>query len=209
MKDQFADEHRIPLVRIHRLNSEWQKRIAIAASRAARKKALGGFVEDLAKVYLQPALENAITSERLAWFYGRCGSSDVRFAIRSHLLAFVHGPEDEQLIEELLTAEIHSWLARAQSMAGDTTAPGKIVTQSGTRRARSRDEDAAKLRRHIRELRDAGITHREICQRLDEQGWPRPARASWRHLTWSRAYKDPKHGPSVKKWISDAAGKLT
>jgi hypothetical protein len=70
---------------------------------------------------------------------------------------------------------------------------------------RSRDEYSVQLESKIREFKDAGDKQVDMCRRLDQQGFKPPAGVRWRHLTWLKAFHDPKYGPSVKKYLSKAS----
>ncbi len=52
----------------------------------------------------------------------------------------------------------------------------------------------------IRQLRAAGHSQQEICNRLSDT--PRPKNAAWKDLTWPAAFKDKTFRGAVKSWIS-------
>ena len=66
--------------------------------------------------------------------------------------------------------------------------------------SRRRDPGLQSLKVRVRELREEGLSHEQICSRLGDTA--RPPHAAWRHLTWIVAYK--RHTSAVTKWISDA-----
>jgi hypothetical protein len=65
---------------------------------------------------------------------------------------------------------------------------------------RKRDHGVAQLRLRVRKLRNDGLTHQEVCDRLGSAA--RPPRARWRDLPWPLAYK--RHTSAVTKWLSEA-----
>ncbi len=69
------------------------------------------------------------------------------------------------------------------------------------RRQRRRDPGLQQLKARIGKLREEGLTHREICERLGDG--LRPPYVKWRDLSWPIAYK--RHTPAVAKWLSEAA----
>jgi hypothetical protein len=71
-----------------------------------------------------------------------------------------------------------------------------------TKRPRERKLDPAvqRLKRQVRELRAAGLSHQEICERLGSGD--RPPRAAWKDLPWPKAYRE--HPAAVTKWLSEA-----
>jgi hypothetical protein len=80
---------------------------------------------------------------------------------------------------------------------------GRRNVERGTRRASRRSE---KERQTIREIQGiVGLTHYEICQRLDRQGYPLPKLAHWKGETWSSAYRQNRS--AVAKWITNVTRK--
>jgi hypothetical protein len=68
------------------------------------------------------------------------------------------------------------------------------------RRKRKTDPEVQQIKEHVRKLRKGGLDYREICDRLGTA--KRPPRASWRDLSWPKAYL--KHKSTVTKWLSEA-----
>jgi hypothetical protein len=65
-------------------------------------------------------------------------------------------------------------------------------------RRRSQDGRIIEVKGRIREMKEAKMSGKEICDRLGDA--PRPLRAVWRDLPWPEAWKH--HQGSVAKWIS-------
>ena len=57
-----------------------------------------------------------------------------------------------------------------------------------------------RTKQEIRRLIDAGLTHQQVCERLDQA--PRPANAAWNALSWPEAFRDRRYRGAVKSWIS-------
>jgi hypothetical protein len=66
--------------------------------------------------------------------------------------------------------------------------------------ARSRVEKLVSFESTLREMRAANLSHKEMCDRLDTNGYPTPDSARWRGLTWRKAYRD--NTACVRKWLS-------
>jgi hypothetical protein len=58
----------------------------------------------------------------------------------------------------------------------------------------------AGVRKLVRQMRQEGLSHEEICERLG--GRARPPRSGWRDLTYSEAFKDPKYTAAVRATLS-------
>jgi hypothetical protein len=65
-------------------------------------------------------------------------------------------------------------------------------------RRRSKDKRIIEVKGRIREMKEAKMSHKEICDRLGDA--PRPLRAGWHDSPWPEAWKH--HQGSVAKWIS-------
>ena len=65
---------------------------------------------------------------------------------------------------------------------------------------RKKNRKLVELRRFVKQMLDKEETHSDICKQLGDS--PRPPRVEWRHLSWPTAYRDQRHGPAVRKWIS-------
>jgi len=98
----------------------------------------------------------------------------------------------------LFRSETGKWLGKL--LEDSAHAKKHAGPRSDNVRKRRRDPGIEELNRRIRQLRDEGLTHKEVCDRLGED--PRPPRAVWRDLPWPTAYK--LHGSAVSKWLSDA-----
>ena len=61
-----------------------------------------------------------------------------------------------------------------------------------------KDDPLEAVRILVRQLKEEGVSHENICNRLGSQD--RPAGAEWAHLTWPKAYKQFRE--SVDKWLS-------
>ncbi len=89
-------------------------------------------------------------------------------------------------------------------MAGivDARLPEILATQKTQTWSRSRNPGTAALYDRVRELKNAGHTQLQMCERLDAQKWPLPDLVAWRDLTWRAAFLSPKYNGAVKKWLS-------
>ena len=82
--------------------------------------------------------------------------------------------------------------------------PGiQIVKTRRRRRARKIDDPLEATRALLKECRAAGLTYEQTCKRLGDL--PRPPRATWRDLSWPKAYSQ--HSSAVMKWMSLEASK--
>lgn len=77
-------------------------------------------------------------------------------------------------------------------------------TTPGQRRTRKTDPAVRLIKKQVRELREAGLGYKAICDRLGSGD--RPPRATWRELPWPVAYK--RHTSAVTKWLSEACSDL-
>ncbi len=75
-------------------------------------------------------------------------------------------------------------------------------TQPRCRWARSRSAHGINIARRVVSMKKGGLSQLEMCERLDAQNIKPPDLVGWRHLTWRAAYRDKRHGGSVKKWLS-------
>jgi hypothetical protein len=96
-------------------------------------------------------------------------------------------------------AETSILIGNTEAQSSTNKDPVSQVKRRG-RRQRRRDPGLGKLKARVRKLRDDGLSHQEICERLRDD--LRPPRVGWRHLSWPVAYK--KHTAAVTKWLSDA-----
>ncbi len=79
----------------------------------------------------------------------------------------------------------------------ESTAPDQRRLAGGERKQR-----LGKLKRRVRKLANDGLTHNEICSRLDLDSIPFPPGAKWQSDSWTKAMElNPN---PVKKWISAA-----
>jgi hypothetical protein len=93
-----------------------------------------------------------------------------------------------------------SWLIKehgAQEAA--TTEQSKLQQRIVSRRATS-DATTESIRRTARQMIAEGASHHDVCKRLGNT--PRPARTTWKHLPWDKAYKDERFRGAVCKWLS-------
>ena len=81
-----------------------------------------------------------------------------------------------------------------------STVPGAAVAQSALGKQRRYNAAIEGVKKEIRESREAGLTHLEICERLANK--PRPANAAWKELSWPQAFRNPKYRSAVKSWIA-------
>jgi hypothetical protein len=123
-----------------------------------------------------------------------------------------------KMLEEWFEAKVWRWRGKLKekfhsperkssgSLKGTTQLSKKdqgindIVGKGNLDGKRRRDPCVQRLRQKVRDLRDAGFSHRDICERLGSDD--RPPRATWRDLPWPRAYL--KHTSAVRKWLSEA-----
>jgi hypothetical protein len=68
-------------------------------------------------------------------------------------------------------------------------------------RVRRKDDQLETTRQLVKQMRQEGYSHKEMCKRLGDH--PRPIHAAWRNLTWPVAFLQ--HNSSVKKWLSAAS----
>lgn len=81
---------------------------------------------------------------------------------------------------------------------GVPTGTGRV--QHGKRRKKPHQPEMASVIQQIRQMREDGLSHKEICDRLADA--PVPRNVGWRDLTWKKAYADPRYCDAVKTWIS-------
>lgn len=93
--------------------------------------------------------------------------------------------------------------ARIQQGAVRLPAAESKAARAGKSKPR-KDLTVQKLKREVNDLRKAGLSHREICDRLGSQACP--PHAAWRDDPWPLAYR--KHTAAVTKWISKAVSDL-
>jgi len=86
----------------------------------------------------------------------------------------------------------------------DAGLAGVLAQQQRKQWSRSRNPGTITLRETVREMKVAGLTQLQMCERLDARKSRPPDLVGWRHLTWRNAYLSAKHGGSVKKWLSKA-----
>ena len=76
--------------------------------------------------------------------------------------------------------------------------------QSGTENRHKRrtqgDEEWDNVRTLVRKMHDEGVTHKDMCDRLDQMA--RPPGAKWRTLSWRSAFKNPAYKSAVKTALS-------
>lgn len=108
----------------------------------------------------------------------------------------------EARIEQLRIAVEHARPSGDDRVVG----PGKPAT----RRSAGRRPDPAleRLKNRVRKLRNAGLSHIQICQELDNDKALRairPRNVGWdKNLSMTQLIGDPKYKSAVKVWISRA-----
>ena len=80
-------------------------------------------------------------------------------------------------------------------------APPTHEERRARRRTAGRPSSIRPLRKHVKDLRKAGFTHWQICQKLDADGVKLPPRCVWSGAgTWQNALRA--HKTKVEKWLS-------
>jgi hypothetical protein len=77
------------------------------------------------------------------------------------------------------------------------------LSVSGRRRKTGIEGDVESVKVMIRTMLRESLSHADICERLGDM--PRPARATWRTLSWPKAFKNEKYRDAVKTYISKVA----
>ena len=119
--------------------------------------------------------------------------------------------DDELALRLLAIARVHLQAAKEEVR---TWTPQECVAyleqlaeERERKRRRSSNWDTNRLRAFVREMRADDSSQREMCTQLDARGIPTTKRASWSHLTWSKAFKSKEYRGSVCKWLSDSLRK--
>jgi hypothetical protein len=106
-----------------------------------------------------------------------------------------------ELIER---SPVHNTLERREPPLSHKAFPAEVPARISGRK-RKCDSSLKQLKSRVRKLRDEGLSHKEICERLGNS--PRPPRAVWRDLMWATAYKQ--RTAAVSKWLSQACSDLS
>ena len=122
-----------------------------------------------------------------------------RIEERGHL--GVWDPKRGGVIRDVPAASVFfcSWLIKERAGHESSGQTSKVPGRAVLRRATS-DAKIEGVRQRARQLIAEGASHREVCQRLGHA--PRPARTTWTHLPWDKAYKEERFRSSVCKWLS-------
>jgi len=196
------DRNRIKAQLLRADSAFWKSPDADSADLAAMKLAFDGIAKVLfeAGILTDQFLHNEIPT--LVWDSAIAGgwyrfASETPERIFPERLGHYHVWRDESKDwEGLFRAETAQWLAALLDV------PEGMPEQQGRTPPRKRQADAGlqNLKARVRKLRDEGLTHQAICDRLGNSA--RPPRAIWRDLEWPVAYR--RHTAAVAKWLSDA-----
>jgi hypothetical protein len=180
----------------------WKSPDADSADLAAMKLAFDGIAKVLfaAGILTDQLLQDEIPI--LVWDSAIAGgwyrhASETPERIFPERLGHYHVWRDETKDwNRLFRAETAHWLAALLEVP-EVTHETKACRASQKRQA---DAGLQNLKARVRQLRDEGLTHQAICDRLGNS--PRPPRAAWRELAWPIAFR--RHPAAVAKWLSDA-----